>query len=102
MSLSTQKKFLQHCQDEAEVRNLVLVVDNTYANTGTVRFQRMESFVPLVTFGYDFQQGYARFHGDLGREHRTGIVGARSVKFDDLDTVLEDLRALLPGGRRKA
>jgi hypothetical protein len=57
---TTQDKVLKHLQVMADHRDLELVVDFSFSNTGTIRFQ--EGFSTLCTIGFSFQTNYADFN----------------------------------------
>lgn len=56
--MNTRKKFTAALQRIADEREVDLIVDGTYANTGTYRFQARDSFAPLLEFSFNFQSDY--------------------------------------------
>jgi hypothetical protein len=59
--MTTQEKFLAKMRETAEDRDLQLIVDYGYANTGTVAFETEEEFDPVLSFSFNFQSGYCSF-----------------------------------------
>jgi hypothetical protein len=70
--MNTQQKFTAAMQRLADERDLDLLVNHSWANTGRFVFQRHGSFEPLLEFPFNFQTDYSSFgsgagHGPLGR-----------------------------------
>lgn len=61
MSTTTQSKFTTAMQRLADERDLELVVDHAYANTGTYSFQKPDRFDALLQFPFTFHHGYSSF-----------------------------------------
>jgi len=75
--MNTQEKFTAAMQRLAEQRELDLLVNHSWANTGRFIFQRHGSFQPLLEFPFNFQTAYSSFgsgagEGPLGRSPSGG------------------------------
>ena len=74
--MRTQEKFTAAMQRLADERNLDLVVDYGYVNTGAFIFQPRNGFTPLLRFPFNFQRDYSSFTGTpehpLGNSPRGG------------------------------
>lgn len=73
--LDTQEKFTAAMRRLAEGRDLELIVEITYANSGYYSLQPRESFDPVLRFPFEFRTGYSSFVGGVGEP---GPLGLRS------------------------
>lgn len=79
---TTQDKFTDALAAIAAGHDLELVNDRGWANTGVFRIEGKDSFVPIISMRYSFQDGYASFDDLL------------PATLGDRDKMLRDL----PGG----
>lgn len=63
MPRTTQDKFETMLAAIAAEHDLELVNDRQWANTGTYRLESSDSFAPVVSMQYQFNDGYATFEG---------------------------------------
>ncbi|HVX32803.1 MAG TPA: hypothetical protein VHA80_06635 [Solirubrobacterales bacterium] len=59
--MNMQEKFQAAMQKIADERDLDLVVERTYANSGWYSFQPRAGFDPVLRFGFNFLIGYSEF-----------------------------------------
>lgn len=64
--MRTQDKFTAAMQSLADELDLDLVVDKSWSNVGTFRFQQHDSFASLLDLPFSFQDDYSSFHGGAG------------------------------------
>ncbi len=99
--MNLQEKFTAALQNLAAGRDLDLVVELDYANTGFFSFQPRDSFVSVLRFPFSFQTGYSSFCGGLGKlgplgqNHKGGTWSAvRGAEHDAvIARVTEQLEA---------
>ena len=89
---STQSKFIDKLRELAKSEGLQLIHNPNFSNTGELRFERSNSFRPLLIIGYSFQQGYATFTGDVADSY---------AKFDELDKVYQGIQTKVVAQRGK-
>lgn len=98
--MNSQEKFQAAMQKIADARDLDLVIEHNYANTGYYSFQPRGGFEPVVRFPFNFQTGYSSFHpgaepGPLGRNPRGRPWD--HVQGGEHDQVLARVAAVLHG-----
>jgi hypothetical protein len=99
--MNMQEKFQSALEGIAEERDLDLVVEHNYANTGWYSFQPPAGFEPVLRFPFNFQTGYSSFDAGAGPTSLGGGPrgGAWShVEGGDHEKMLARVRALLDGG----
>lgn len=99
--MDTQEKFQAAMQKVADDRDLDLVIEHNWANTGWYSFQPREGFGPVLRFPFDFQTDYSTFSaggspGPLGPNPDGGRWSF--VRGGDHDLVIARVVALLDGG----
>lgn len=107
--MDMQEKFTTAMGKLTEERDLELVVELTYPNSGYYSLQPRESFDPVLRFPFDFRTGYSSFAGGVGEP---GPLGLRSgggswncVRGGEHDEVLAHVAKILDerveGGRSR-
>jgi hypothetical protein len=96
--MTTQTKFTDTMRRLAEERDLDLLVNTNWANTGRFVFQHHDQFDPLLEFPYAFHPDYASFNGGggdgpLGRSATDGPWSY--VQGGDLNRLVERITELL-------
>jgi hypothetical protein len=99
--MNMQEKFTAAMQRITDERDLDLVVETEWSNTGWYSFQPREAFEPLLRFPYDFQTGYSGF----GQAGLPGPLGPNPqgahwshVRGGEHELVIARVVALLDGG----
>jgi hypothetical protein len=98
--MNMQEKFQTAMQKVADERDIDLVVEAIWANTGWYSFQPREGFEPLLRFSYNFQDGYSSFDagGSEGSPGLSALGGAWSyVRGGDHERVITWVRSILDG-----
>jgi hypothetical protein len=97
--LDTQEKFTVALRKLCEERDLELIVEHTYADSGFFSLQHPESFDPVLRLPFDFRIGYTSFAEGIGRP---GPLGRRPddsayscVRGGEHDEVLTRIADLL-------
>jgi hypothetical protein len=102
--LDTQEKFTAAMRKLAEERDLELIVEPTYANSGYYSLQPRESFDPVLRFPFDFRTGYSSFADGVGEPGplgmRTGGSPWSCVRGGEHDEVLARVGEILAGRDR--
>ncbi|MBS1895594.1 MAG: hypothetical protein JST59_30205 [Actinobacteria bacterium] len=98
--MNMQEKFQAAMQKIADERDLDLVVEHDYANTGWYSFQSRDGFEPTLRFPFGFHRGYSNFSGGgrpgpLGRSPRGGPW--TYVEGGQHEELIAHVRALLDG-----
>lgn len=98
--MKMQEKFRTALEKIADERDLDLVVEHAYANTGWYSFQPRGGFEPVLRFPFNFQTGYSSFDAgakptSLGRGPRGGAWSY--VEGGDHEKVLARVKAVLDG-----
>lgn len=97
--MSMQEKFTPAMRKLAADRDLDLVVELDYANTGLFSFQPRDSFGSILRFPFNFQTGYSSFSGGIGRLGPLGENGKRGcwsgVRGVEHDSVVARVTELL-------
>lgn len=107
MDRSTQTKFIAAVSAIAKDAGMELVHDPQWGNTGRLRIEPADGFVPVLEMTYNFQQGYAGFEGIPGgkdcrcpgrkttHDHYVTIPG-------ELPAVIERIRATVVAAKKPA
>jgi hypothetical protein len=66
--MNIQEKFQAAIQEIADERDLDLIVEHRYANSGSYSFQPRGGFEPVLRFPFDFQTGYPSFSSGAGQD----------------------------------
>jgi hypothetical protein len=98
--MNMQEKFQAAMQKIADERDLDLVVEAEWANTGWFSFQPRDAFEPLLRLSYNFQDGYSSFAvdpqtGTLARGARGSAW--RGVRGGEHERVIAWVRSMLDG-----
>jgi hypothetical protein len=98
--MKMQEKFRAAMQRIADERDLDLIVEHDYANTGWYSFQPRDGFEPILRFPFNFQTGYSAFGqaglpGPLGPNPAGGYWGL--VRGGEHELVIARVKALLDG-----
>ena len=97
--MDTQEKFTAAMRKLAEERNLELIVEPTYANSGYYSLQPRESFDPVLRFPFDFRTGYSSFADGVGEPGPLGLRSSGSpwncVRGGEHDEVLARVAEIL-------
>jgi hypothetical protein len=101
MRLDVQEKFTAALRKLAEERDLDLIVEPIYANSGYYSLQPPESFDPVLCFPFDFRVGYSSFAGGVGKPGPLGLRSSGSpwncVRGGEHDEVLAYVVEILDG-----
>lgn len=87
MATTTQAKFFEQLEVVAATYKYDLVINKSFANEGTFRFENPGSFTPVLEAGFSFQGDRLRLNGIDTGHHRSGD-GWFGVPFNDLDIVM--------------
>jgi hypothetical protein len=71
-AMDMQEKFTAAMRRLAEDRDLDLVVEHTYANSGFYSLQLHHSFEVVLRFPFDFHAGHSSFSGAVGESGPLG------------------------------
>jgi hypothetical protein len=97
-----QEKFTAAMRRLAEKRDLELVVEHTYANSGFFSLQPRGSFEVVLRFPFEFGTGYSSFTGGIGDAgplgYRVGGTPWSCVRGSEHDEVLARIGELLDEG----
>lgn len=96
--MNSQEKFTAAMRRLAEERDIDLLVNQSWANTGRFVFQRRGSFAAILEFPFNFQTDYSSFssgagEGPLGRSPSGGVWSY--VQGADHDLLIARIGALL-------
>jgi hypothetical protein len=99
--MNTQEKFQAAMQQIADDRDLDLVIEHNYSNTGFYSFQPRHGFEPVLRFPFYFHAGYSGFGsrgrtaGPLGKSPKGGPWS--HVEGGEHELVIARVRAVLDG-----
>ena len=100
--MNMQERFQAAIQKTADERDLDLIVEHTYSNTGWYSFHPRGGFEPVLRFPFNFQTGYSSFGSMSGRDPGPlglGPSGAPwiNVRGGEHEQVIARVRAILDG-----
>ncbi len=98
--MNMQEKFQAAMQEIADERDLDLVIEHVYSNTGWYSFQPRAGFEPVLRFPFNFQRGYSSFDSGakptpLGRGPGGGAWSY--VEGGEHEKVIARVKAVLDG-----